>query len=240
MKDLYESYLRHQKGLMLLWLWLDQWKNVEGWSMEGSEIKLSHLTSQRFAFGSPKKNQAVKSRLIFVGAQPQEQAWLKRISWSRVVFDKEASFLWFVSLSRPSPDEIWPDLPPIALGIKINPETLAEWKDNKIEWRGVWWDEDNRSHVSAATGGTLQVQRGSLASKWSETERASVKTLREVVLERLQKTSVYENPGFAGSVGDLTNEQRKLLDPVKVEKHHGIEENYPDLFGQFLDTPPKK
>ena len=240
MNDLYEQYLRHQKGLILLWVWLDQWRSIEGWHMDGAEIKLSHLTSQRFAIGAPKKKSVAKSRLVFLGVQPQEQAWLKRITWSRAVYDKDTSYLWLVSSSRESPDEIWPDLPPIAVGLRVNTETLSDWKEAKIEWRGIWWDDDNISHVGLTVGGQMSVQRGSLAQKWSETERASVKNLREVVLERLQKTSVYADPGFEGTPGNLSSEQQKLLDPVKVDKSQAIEESYPDLFGQFLDPSLKK
>lgn len=237
-----QEYLRHQKGLTLLWLWMDQWLTLDGWTFENSELRLSHLCSQRFALGAPKSRRGVRGTRVFLGVQPAEERWLKRIRWSKVVLDSENECLWLVSATHESPDKAWPDLPPLAVGIRINPEILETWRDNKMEWRGVWWDDDNRSHVAASPAGEFSVQRGTLDDRWSAQARASLKTLRDIVMENLEETSVEYDPGFSGSMGELSKEQQEYLQPFKAKgekAEKAVEEDYPELFGQFLDEAPK-
>lgn len=235
----HQDYLRHQKGLTLLWLWMDQWRGLDGWTFDNSELCLSYLCSQRFSLGAPKSKRGVRGRLVFIGVQPQEASWLKRIPWSKVIADASSERLWLVSQSRESPDKAWPDLPPVAIGIRINKEHFDGWNDHKIEWRNVWWDDDNISHVDTAPSGSLSFVRGTLEDKWSANARASLKSLRDIVMENLEETSVPLDPGFKGSLGDLTDQQQEYLKPFEKKKEHFIEEEYPEIFGQFFEEEPK-
>lgn len=242
----HHEYLRHQKGLTLLWLWMDQWKDVSGWHFENSEIKLSQLTSQRFCFGLPKSSKKrVKSPAMFLGVQREEAQWLKRIDFQRAVWDDSPSapILWLVSASRQSPDKAWPDLPALAIGLKLNTqtnETLRQWNGNALDWRSVWWDDDNVSHVGMSPLGRLSLSLGSLEDKWSNNARHNIRTLKDVVRQRLQESSVDFDPGFAGPPPELNNDQQSILAPFKDEAPaHIIESDYPEIFGQFLEEPQK-
>lgn len=243
----HRDYLRHQKGLALLWLWMDQWKETAGWRFENSEIQLASLTSQRFCFGLPKSGKKrVKSPALFLGVQREEAQWLKRMNFTRAVWDpnEQAPLLWLISSSRESPDKAWPDLPSLAVGIHINTqmnETLMQWNNHMLDWRSVWWDDDNISHVGMSPLGQFSLSKGSLESKWSDNARHNIRTLKDVVMQRLQETSTPFDPGFSGNMADLDAEQRKLVENFKNDTpSHVIEEYYPEIFGQFLEEPNKK
>lgn len=241
----YQKYLRHQKGLGLLWFWMEQWKDLRGWEwVNNSELHLSALCSQRFAVGSPIPGRGVRGSNAFLGVQSDEGAWLKRIEWAKVVWDKEGQRLWFVSVTQKSPDLAWPDLPPVAVGIVVDCiEQIGNWRGPRIDVRGMWWDEAGGFHVDSGPAATLGVGVGELSQYWTTNERQSVESLRDVVLNRLENSNVWSNPGFDGERAHLSGEYSSFVDPFEKPKDaNPIEFNYPEIFGQFLEeqTQPKK
>jgi len=243
-EKMYQKYLRHQKGLALLWFWMEQWKDLRGWEWEnGSELCLSPLVSQRFIMGAPRPGRGVKSSNPFLGVQSDEGAWFKRIEWARCVWDENDRRLWFVSVTQKSPDLAWSDLPPIALGLDVDCiAQLQNWRGPRIDVRGVWWDEVNNFHVDSAPVSTMGVAVGSLTNNWSKNERQSVESLRDVVLNRLEQSNVSFNPGFArGEALQISGEYADFLRPYeKKPETSPIEFNYPEMFGQFYEgeQPP--
>lgn len=244
MSEAYERYLRHQKGLALLWLWFDQWRHTEPLKYKVGVLELSPLVSQRFAVGVPRAQKKITKSIrqsgVFLGVQHEEQKWLKRIEWSKMVLDASSSVLWLISATHRSPDESWPDLPPTAVGLQINPETFEGWTGRSMEWRSVWWDDDNVSHVDAQVGGVWRVVRGTLEEKWSEDERLGVRSLKDIVNERIAQTNVYHDPGFSGSLPTLPKEFEKVANPdvVLMDIKSSPEFSKPELFGQFLEEQP--
>lgn len=246
-QNLYDKYLSHQKGLALLWLWYDQWKTVADVDWLDNSIEMSELLSSRFVIGAPKAKKKVKSKNLFLGVQSNESQWLKRISWKRCVWDAASGRLWLIAEQVESPDEAWPDLPSVSVGILITPPSkLSHLKaGDRLDWRGIWWDQDNALHVDLAAAGSWHVREGDLNTHWLPNERTHVKTLKDVVRARLEKTSVVFDPGFAGQAPALSSEQAKFLEPFERQTSGpALEERYPDLFGQFLETartsPPNK
>ena len=236
----YQKYLRHQKGMALLWMWMEQWSGLKGWSWSADQslLVLSELSSQRFVFGAPLKK-GPQAKHLFLGSQSDESAWIRRIQWKRVVWDQEQSRLWLVSPHFSSPDEKWPDLPGFAVGIFVDGSRLTSWKGNKLDLRNIWWDDDHRFHVDMACQGSLPVRRTSLNEGFSASERQNIKSLRDLVIERLNKSSVFVDPGYAGKPADLSKDQMKLVEPFHDQSgSKPIESEYPELFGQFLDQPP--
>lgn len=239
----YQKYLRHQKGLALLWFWMEQWKDLNGWKwLNNSELHLSELSSQRFAVGSPLPGRGVRSSNAFLGMQSDEASWLKRIEWSKAVWDKEQQRLWLVSVTQKSPDLAWPDLPPVAVGIVVDcMEHMGKWNGPRLDTRGIWWDENGGFHVDSAPSTTLGVKVGDLAQWWSTKERQSVESLRDIVLSRLDNSNVWLDPGFYGESAQVSSEYANFVNPFEKPKESApIEFNYPEIFGQFLEEQPVK
>lgn len=248
----HQEYLRHQKGLTLLWLWMDQWKDSDGWVFEDNELKLSQLVSQRFCFGLPKvKNTKSKSYEMFLGVQHDELQWMKRIPWDRFVLDRSPSLqskyspavLWMISSPHTSPDRAWPDLPSLAIGLKLNydmDQAFDQWGGRRMDWRSVWWDDENTSYVGNVPLGQISLAVGDIKEKWTQNQRDNIRSLKDIVLQRLEETSVPFDPGFSGDLADLSKEQREMIDPFKEkDKNYAIEKDYPEIFGQFLEEQPQ-
>lgn len=232
----YQKYLRHQKGLALLWFWMEQWKDLRGWSWSNAELRLSALASQRFLLGSPRSRRGVKQPVPFVGVQSDEAAWIKRIEWKRAVWDPSIGVLWLVSAVQKSPDVSWPDLPSFAVGLTIDPvEKMGQWAGPKLGVRGVWWDEESVLHVDLTPSSTLGVKVGPLSEHWNKAERQNIETLRDVVVARLNNSNVDLDPGFQGERPMVGGEYADLVKPFE-EKGKGVpvEYKYPEIFGQFL------
>lgn len=233
----YQKYLRHQKGLALLWLWMNQWKSLNGWTWEDNSLTISNLCSQRFLIGAPKNKSNNRSKNVFLGIQHEENSWMKRIIWKRVVMDKSNQKLWLVSQNVFSPDIDWPDIPSIAVGVSLkdNPH-LGNWEGPKMDLRGVWWEDDGSLRVDINPYKTCGVFVGSLDQHWSKKERQNVITLRDIVNSKISRTNKEENPGFKGDIPVISGELSKLTEEFKSnEKIFLIEENYKELFGQFID-----
>lgn len=241
----YEKYITHQKGLALFKLWTEKWKQMNeiSWNKETKTAQLSPLSSRRFALGSPKMSRGVKGRGVFIAIQKDEREFFSRIPWKKVAFDisanPEKSFLWFISEIGYSPDHGWPDLPPIAIGIQVDANYLSSWSAKKIDWRSIWKDEDDLVHVGRQPRGSFKVVKGALMDVWGESERTGIKTLKDIAEENLEKSNIYIDPGFAGQPPPLSKEQSEYVAPFKGEKPFLIEEQNPDIFGQFLDLPPE-
>lgn len=250
-------YLRHQKGLTLFWVWLERWIAMEGWiyDKERGAFCLSPNASPRFLFGAPRPGFGASGKPVFVGVQPEEEAWLSRMLPSRVVFDGQPAtgprMLWMIFSGMTSPDQAWPDLPPLVLGIEVYPDQLLKWSGDRMDVRSVWWEDNGNEAVAAVDAAptasprvaavplaTLPVQHGDLMSGWNPDE-IFVKTLRQRALEKaeaeLEMRGLDHDPGYQGPAPMLDSSQRQLVDPFAAGRVEIIEENYRGLFGQFID-----
>ena len=239
--DKTHAYWQHQKGLALLWLWMDQWSTLQAWSWDGSSLKLSDLLSSRFVLGAPRRRRGLQGKALFLGVQGEEMAWLKRITWKRCVWDKAASTLWIVSAPLASPDVAWPDIPSVSVGVLIDPpEKLNDWSGARLDMRSVWWEADGRVHVDLRPFQNCVVRRGTLMEHWPSSERTNIKTLRDLVRDRLDRTNVLVNPGFSGMAAELPKELAQIATPYSGPAPASIDQDHPELFGQFIDGLVKK
>lgn len=243
----YDRYLSHQKGLALLWFWYDQWKDVADVDWVSNTVELSELLSSRFVLGAPKKSprrvKKIKSKNIFLGVQKNEAEWVSRIQWKRCVWDEKSRRLWLISEKCESPDRDWPDLPSVSVGILIDPpEKLSALQAGmNLDWRRIWWDDDDVFHIDTSVAGSWYVRTGDLNTHWTAAEKTHTKTLKDLIKERLDQTNVVFDPGFSGSIPELPSDLAKLNQPFEsAGPAQMIENKYPNLFGQFLDTDGKK
>lgn len=252
-KDCIE-YLRHQKGIALFWLWLSRWNDMQGWSYnnELSAFELNQIPSARFFLGAPLPNMGASGQNAFIGIQREEVQWIKKIGVLKIVIDKTSNKndekkLWLIFNGRKSPDLGWPDIPPLALSMLLFSQALDCWNGNKIDLRGVNWQKDDdqkpKIHVSNVKIATIDVKHGSLIDNWSPNQ-TNVKTLRERAIEisnnQIRARGLEENPGFSGEAPRLNEAQAKLVEPFSGKIKRGIEEDYQNLFGQFLDGKNKR
>lgn len=236
LERIYHEYLRHQRGLLHLWTWLDRWSKVRGWSWAGSTgvvhpdqrltdssaaFLLGESASGRFFLGAPKPHPGVRGTNLFLGVQEEEMPWLERLTWRQAVWDAALGVLWLVSRGIKSPDTDWPDLPSVAVGITITPpEKLAVWTDipsarwnrPRLDLRTVTWSDTGRVQIARTPlGDGWGVARGALVDNWPAADRQLTDTLNEVTVRRLQSTSVAVNPGFQGNIPDVPEELRAGL-----------------------------
>jgi hypothetical protein len=228
--------------LALFWVWLERWLAMDGWSYDESlsAFTLSSNASARFLLGTPRPGRGASGRPIFLGVQHEEEQWISRMGPSRVVFDAQAAprHLWLVFSGMASPDQAWPDLPPVVVGIQIYAEHLVQWQGSKLDLRSVWWEEDETPRVTAAPLASLAVQHGDLLSGWKPSD-VFVKSLRDRAIEsseaQLLARGLDHNPGYEGQAPQLDPSQRNLVAPFAGPAPEIVEANYHGLFGQFID-----
>lgn len=242
------SYLRHQKGLTMFWLWLERWLSVDGWTFDSERLVfcLAPNASARFLLGAPKPGFGAAGKPVFLGVQKEEEGWLTRIAPSRVIFsdgpvgDEAGRWLWLVCPGRTSPDMAWPDLPPVVLGIQLYDNQLVGWQGSRMDLRAVWWEEtaSPSPRVRAVPLASMEVLHGQIAEHWNP-RQMFVKTLRERAIEQSEAALIArgltQNPGFQGQKPVLDASQQELLSPFRGEIPPLVEENYYELFGQFID-----
>lgn len=233
---LYADYLKHQQGFLRLWMWMHRWESLKGANRDwaAGTIALSTLCARRFGLGVLGKSRKSGGGL-FLGLQKEEMEWFRGIPWKRSVIDSEAGRLWLVTQAAESPDEFWPDLPAVAIGIPMDSGMLAAIRVKKIAVRSLW-SEDGRLRVGAQPHETLVNRTGSLDDHWPRFERSDVLSLNELILKRLDETSVSFDPGYQGAAAAVPDMMRGYVDFKPERPAAGIESSRPDLFGQFLDN----
>lgn len=272
MEEIYHEYLGHQRGLVRLWTWLDQWERVRGWDWAGSKgvlspdarakdvsaaFLLSGAVSGRFLLGVPKPHPGIRGDQLFLGLPDAELSWVSRLLWRQAVWDDVAGILWLVTRGVKSPDTDWPDLPSVAIGIRIDPPEKLEfwtkipshkWTRPRLEARMVSWNDHRAVRVGRSPlPFGWDVARGPLDSNWPAADRILKSSLHDVSVRRARDRSVLVNPGFSGEVPTVPSDfadiassfQRADYSYVTDEARdqEGLMASHPELFDQFLNTP---
>ncbi len=227
----------------MFWLWQQSWSGLSGASYDArtSEVRLSDLCSRRFVIAVITKTTGRKSTNHFLGIQSDEMAWLRHLGLTAAVLDKEQCLLWLVAKSYASPDKDWPALPSVAIAVRLDfLDQFPTWAPKKIDVRSLWFDDTAKTRISRQSVQTLPVTIDTLDSAWPSEKRTSGMSLQQLFDLRLQKTSVYQDPGFKGEQPVLTGNLADIVKPFDPSAYKidnpdmGIEATAPEIFGQFL------
>jgi hypothetical protein len=272
MEEIYHEYLGHQRGLIRLWTWIDQWERVRGWSWAGAKgvlspddrskdvsaaFLLSPSVSGRFLLGVPKPHPGIRGDQLFLGLPEAELSWVSRLLWRQAVWDDIEGVLWLVTRGVKSPDTDWPDLPSVAIGIRINPPEKLEfwtnipshkWSRPRLEARMISWNERRVIQVGRSPlPFSWEVARGPLDLNWPAADRVLKSSLHDVSIRRARDRSVLVNPGFSGDVPTVPSDFKDFSSSFhradysyvtdEARAQESIMASHPELLDQFLNTP---
>lgn len=215
------SYLNHLAGLASLLTWVGRWEALSSpVRIQGPYIRLGLLASQRFALGRSRINW--EDSHPFLGVQPDERAWMGRLTWNRAVHVPSENRLVLISQAHSGTTTDRVDLPAFAVVLETDEPLLLQAASvtGKLEARALWFDDANEVQVA---GGrplwSLKIHEApSVQGVFSEDEIQNRTSFADLMRIRIEHTNRPLDPGYKGPATAVDPAFRHMVDPFRPDQ----------------------